>query len=880
MRFVVNADTSTDPLRLGAKAAALAELERAGFPVPPWFVISPDAFRASMRDAAHTGEAVAADAPLAQVTPTVEVRAALARAVARLCPDGEALAVRSSMPEEDGATRSFAGQFESYLGVPAREVAERVTDVWRSAFGHRVAHYRIARRVAATGLPTVLVQRMVAADAAGVAFSADPVNGRRSVAVVSAVTGLGCGLVDGGCDADHYHIDREGRIARRSIAHKRVAHRLRRGPESGVEIHALPDDAGRLPAISDDQARAVAELARRCARHFGAPQDIEWAIARGRLYLLQSRPITCLAQMPDPDGRLAVWDNSNIAESYCGVTTPLTFSFVRYAYAHVYRQLCRIGGVDEATIAANEPAFRSLIGLVRGRIHYNLLSWYQLLALTPGFRYNRGFLDRMLGLREEVRPQALDGLDCRPGFTALRRLWSMAVVAASAMVSQITIGRRIARFDRRVGAALEMPDAALENLRLDELVAAWHELDRRLLRHWDAPLVNDYLAMFFHGALERLVERWFSHSERGIANNLLSGERGVISVEPAARLREMADVVSARPPWAELLCRAPLHVIHRKMEAFPELRERYRAYLAAFGDRCLEELKLESPTLHDDPAPLLRSVGELARAPRREPSGGGNLRTAAERRVREVLGGGLLRRALFRWILRNARARLRDRENLRFARTRVFGRVRRLFVEVGKRLHALGVLDAPRDVFYLEVDEVLGFVDGTATCVDLRGLATVREAEFARYRRMQAPPERFETRGAVHHGHTFRASPGRPAGTASETRSGQPCSSGHAQGRARIVHDPRGTRLEGEEILVAERTDPGWVVLFSGAAGLVVERGSLLSHSAIVARELGIPAVFGVPGASEWLRDGDWIELDGGSGTVRRLRRSDEEQAA
>ncbi len=834
-----------------------------------------------MGGTAHAGDAAAGNEHLEALTPSAQIRVALARAVARLCPAGEPLAVRSSMLEEDGATRSFAGQFESYLGVPEREVADRVADVWRSAFGRRAVHYRTAHHAGAgAGLPAVLVQRMVAADAAGVAFSAEPVKGRRGVAVVAAVTGLGCGLVSGSCDADNYRIDRTGRILTRSIAHKRFAHRLRSAPESGVEIQALPDHAVRLPAISDDQARAVAELARRCARYFGMPQDIEWAIVRGRLYLLQSRPITSMAHIPDPDGRLAVWDNSNIAESYSGVTTPLTFSFVRYAYAHVYRELCRIGGVDETTIAANERAFRSLLGLVRGRIYYNLLSWYQLLALTPGFRYNRRFLDQMLGLREEVRVEALDGVDCRPGFTALRRVWSMAVVAASAIFSQITIGRRIARFNRRVDAALEIPDIALEDRRLDELVAAWHELDRRLLRHWDAPLVNDYLAMFFHGALERLAERWFPEGERGIVNNLLSGEPGVISVEPAMRLREMADVVRTRPQWRELLCRAPLHVIRRKLDAFPELRQRYHAYLAAFGDRCLEELKLESPTLHDDPAPLLRSVGELARAPRRAPSDEPSLRAAAEGRVREVLGASPFRRVVFRWILRNARARVRDRENLRFQRTRVFGRVRRIFVEVGRRLHALGLLHAPRDAFYLEVDEILGFAQGNATCVDLRGLAALRKAEFAHYRATQAPSERFETRGAVHHGHTFRACTEPRPEPGGDARTGQPCSSGRAQGRARIVTDPRAARLEGDEILVAERTDPGWVVLFSGAAGLVIERGSLLSHSAIVARELGIPAVFGVAGASRWLRDGDWIELDGASGTVRRLRRRDEAQAA
>jgi pyruvate,water dikinase len=222
---------------------------------------------------------------------------------------------------------------------------------------------------------------------------------------------------------------------------------------------------------------------------------------------------------------------------------------------------------------------------------------------------------------------------------------------------------------------------------------------------------------------------------------------------------------------------------------------------------------------------------------------------------------------------------VRDRENLRFERTRLFGRVRRIFVELGRRYADAGALDEPRDVFYLTIDEALGWAGGTTASGDIRAVARARKAEFARYHEMPAPPDRFETRGLVHGG-AWAASAASPEGTAlpaglsDDERRGTGCYPGVVRGPVRVVRDPRNAVLEPGEILVAERTDPGWVMLFPAAKALLVERGSLLSHSAIVARELGLPAVVSVPGLTSWLTTGDEVEMDGRTGVIRRLQRA------
>jgi pyruvate,water dikinase len=855
MALVLRTDATAGPELLGGKAAALARLARADLPIPPWFVVPPPPD---------------VEAPVPGLVPELET------ACAALCPDGALLAVRSSASEEDGAGHSFAGQLESFLFVSPRDVPARLRDVWRSGTSERVQAYRRERGLPGPPrLPSVLVQRMVCADVAGVAFGADPVSGRRDLAVVSAVFGLGTGLVSGECDADTWRVDGRGTIVERTIARKLRAHRPHPGAPEGVRAEAVGEAEAARPSLSDDEVAAVAALARRCGQAAGRPQDIEWAIEKGRLWLLQSRPITSLGQVADPEGVLNVWDNSNIAESYSGVTTPLTFSFARTVYEGVYREFCRMMGVSPARLAAHDLVFRRMLGLVRGRVYYNLLSWYRTLALLPGYKANRRFMEQMMGVKEALPDEMMAGETAPTRAERIADGLHLARATAGLVVNHFRLPGKIDRFYVRLAEALAPATPPLGDMKPEQLAAHYHELEGRLLTRWDAPLVNDFFAMIFFGVLRGVCAKWCGDQDGTLQNDLICGDGDIVSAEPARRLREAAALVTPHPALGTLLREGSLMDVEDAVGRLPELRARCDAYLERFGDRCLEELKLESPTLHDDPLLLYRAIGLLAESSPRGGAGaaapGREARQGAVQRAREALGGNPLRRALFFWILRHARDRVRERENLRFERTRLFGRVRRIFVELGRRYHELGRLDDPRDVFYLEVDEALGFVDATATTTDLRALAALRRAEFALYREGPPPSGRFETRGPVPVGNAFRGKTSADAGATGEERRGLGCCPGAVEGRARVVRDPRGVRLERGEVLVAERTDPGWILLFPAAAGLVVEHGSLLSHSAIVARELGLPAVVSVPGATAWLRDGDLVALDGSTGVVRRL---------
>jgi len=857
-RWILGAAEAAESPQAGGKARALARAQRAGLPVPPWFVLSAAAFGESLTpDQRRALDRAADPASLADVLDAValapEIHSALAEAVRELAPNGELVAVRSSASDEDGTEHSFAGQLESFLNMAPGDVAETVRAVWRSGFSDRILAYRRERGLSPLPHPpAVLIQRMVSPRAAGVAFGADPVSGRRGVAVVSAVAGLGSALVSGEADADTWHVDRHGAIIERRTADR--------------------------PSLSDAEVIQVATLARAAGRHFGRPQDIEWALAH-QLVLLQSRPITSLRAMADPDARLTIWDNSNIVESYSGVTTPLTFSFAQEIYQYVYRQFCRMMGVPQHAIAAHEETFQNMLGLVQGRLYYNLLNWYRVLALLPGYQVNRRFMEQMMGVKEPLP----DALATEIAHTTRRgrivdALYLVRTVIGL-IVNHLALNRRVDAFYERLDGALAVPAPPLEDRRIDELVAHYRELRSRLLLSWDAPLVNDFFAMIFYGLLRHLVMRWCGDPDGTLQNDLIGGKGGIVSAEPAVRLQRMARLAAADPALVECLTRGSAEEIVAASDGHEEFAVEYRAYLAKFGDRTVNELKLESATLHDDPLPLFRAVGALAQqrraagatdGPLSTTSAADRLRIESKRRVNDALAGHPVRRLVFGWVLRHAQRRVRDRENLRLERTRLFGRVRRIFLEIGRRLHVVELLDDARDIFYLEVDEVLAFADGRATTTDLRALSTLRKEQFREYAAGLPPDDRFETRGPVYHGHDFRRTDV-AADSSGEVRKGLGCCPGIVRGPVRLVTDPNAVDLTERMILVAEHTDPGWIMVFPSARAILVERGSLLSHAAIVARELGIPAVVSLPGVMRWLKDGDWVEMDGSTGTVRRV---------
>lgn len=805
--MIVKGHEATDPDLVGGKARALARLIALGFAPPDFFVIPAQMFTAGQEGA----------------VPDPVLLTELPAALQTLGPGP--YAVRSSGRAEDGAAHSHAGQFATLLNVAAPDVLAAAATVWQSGFAPGVQVYRAATDAGGDGAPSVIVQRMIAARVSGVAFSADPVSGLRGRCVISAIAGLGERLVSG-------EEDGQGWI---------------------VEGQAVTG-SGDAPLMDDDQVRTVADLARRAEAAFGVPQDIEWAIDGDGLHILQSRPITtALRPAPVPDDALSVFDNSNIIESYPGVVSPLTYSLATFLYARVYRAFVRLLGVPDAVIAENAAVFDNMLSRIDGRVYYNLGNWYRALALLPGFDLNRAHMETMMGVDEPL-PVELTRTIGPPSATGLGRIRSwlrLGKVGAGLGWSALMLPRTRRLFQQRLDACLNS-GVDLDRASPGQLVREYRRIEAALLDRWDAPLINDFLCMMAFGASRRMLERWLGPEGLALHNDVLIGQGNIISAEPAqriARLGRMVAEVGITPDLAGI-------------SSQPAIKTEFDAYLDRFGDRCTEELKLESIPLSEDPAPLLAAIAASAARPAPPHA------AAAEPDWAALFAGRPVRRRVARAVMGWTRARVRDRENLRFERTRIFGQARRLFLALGRELSARGILDTPRDVFWLTTPEVIGAVEGFGLSPDLRSLVALRRAEDAASAARPDKGERLLMRGpAILSGQAQSAPHAAPTGKA---RVATGCSAGTVTATARVIRDPRRESLAPGEILIARHTDPGWIAVFSNAAAIVVERGSLLSHSAIVARELGIPCVVGLKGATEWISSGERISVDGGSGAVTR----------
>jgi rifampicin phosphotransferase len=876
----------------GGKAEALHELAAAGFDVPRFVALSDRLFRqhvdpvadglAAVLAAIVDGGEEEASAELRGLVEGIDIDAALRDALVTTWHDqlgGSPVAVRSSAVGEDGAEQSFAGQHDSLLQVrDEASLIRAVVRCWSSAFTARALAYRRLGGAELTLDPFrmgVVVQEMVLGEVSGVMFTVHPVSGDRDRVLINAVYGLGEGLVSGELDADSFDVHRLTGEVERELADKTT--QVQAAAAGGIETVAVAGDHAGAATLTEDQARALATLGIRLQAQRGAPQDVEWTLSDGAVVLLQSRPITALPPPPrrdDPPHR-RIWNNSNIVESYTGVTSPLTFSFARGNYEIVYRQFHQLVGVPADVMAANEDLYPNFLGLIRGRIYYNLMNIYRLVALLPGFQFNKPLLEQMMGLKEvaEYAPPQPSTSATRKYLVEFPRL---VRTAAQFLYNIVTVEKRVPGFFRLFDEVVE--DHAAQDYRsLDpaEIAERYADLKRRLLWQWKVPIVNDFAVMIFYGALRGVTGKWGIDDTDALHHELLCGEGGLMSTEPAKAALRLATAIRGEPDLDRLFAEGDgdsLLAAYQTRTPSSPLWDGLDDYLDAYGYRCVGELKLEETSLKDDPRMLLVSLqGYLAGEvpdPDALDAAEGDKRREAERKVAQALRLRPVKRLIYGWLLGKARAAVRDRENLRFCRTRIFGLTRDLFRGLGWQLYRSGHLADPTDVFYLEVGELLSFVEGTATCTDLRGLAAVRRAEFDGFEGEPDPDDNIVTGGIPYHNNPLwgGTEPFEPAEDGA--LAGTPCAPGRVKAPVRVVLSPRGEpRLNGE-ILVAARTDPGWVTLFPTAAGLLIERGSPLSHSAVVARELGIPAIVGIRGLIETLSSGDVVEMDGGTGRV------------
>ncbi|MFI1359881.1 PEP/pyruvate-binding domain-containing protein [Streptomyces sp. NPDC020898] len=906
-----------DPLQVGHKFARQAVLGLEGFPIPPFACVPAAVFDRVVRPELPTPpdstspdwgtSSASAVAERARALQSVvhglevpqELREALDRRFDELAGPGGLVAVRACVVPrpgdqelgEDSAQDPFAGLSDSFLYVGREGLADRILSCWASAFNPEAALYRARQGLDPfSARVAVGVQRMVMGVRSFVAFTRDPRAPHDSArrCVIAAAHGIGEGVVQEKADVDHFFVDP---VAWSIEAHVVVKSRAvgwdPARPDQGPV--AVPVDARQAPApvLSDTELKEISTLALRVEKHFGEPQDIEGTITEdGGVHLVQARPIVTAPRAsttpPDHSGNAGgiLWDNNNVTESYPGVSSALTFSVARTLYELGFGDLYRRMGVPARLLEHNRPLLRRMVGHLDGRVYYQLDSWYRLHGQIRCFRPLWSTWEQSLGLVESGRLSS-----------ASRRRGPLPRLADAVHLAEI-LGRLMAH-PRRVRRFLQWWDSYhpqfsdVSAMRPHEAVEAYRTLWAQVSRRWGVTLVNGLFLFTVTWAANGLLRRWLPEAGRSLLNGMLVGGPDNRSAAALRSAIALAETAAASPDLRTALLsdQDPEKLWRRLTEQGHDepFVSAMRRHVQHYGDRGLHDLKLETLTPRDQPWTVLHTVRAYLRqglTVEGSRTAGREIRRQAEQELRGSLRNPL-KRAVLRGTFGIMRMLTRVREDTRFCRSQLIGDVRVLLMRLGEELAAAGRLDRPRDVLDLTADEVLGAFDGTLAGADLRGLAAVRAAERARWTAGDPLPPRMTTDGDLPLATALRSVTGQDAarqavpedGTApSRLLTGLASSSGTVRGTAKIVLDPSVNADECQgRILVARETDPGWLFLMMTASALVVERGTLLSHTAITGRLLGIPTVVAVRDATNLIADGSLIEVDGSSGTVRIL---------
>src|SRR5688500_774164 len=867
----------------GGKGANLGELARAGFPVPPGFVLTTAAYQDFVNANGIAGRILELgalpagasnddyDAAARQVrslfTESImpeEIAGELRAAYDRLSQQSTAagnhsppatrarVAVRSSATAEDLVSASFAGQQDTYLSIAGADpVTGAVIDCWASLWNARAMAYRSRNGIdPATVRLAVVIQLMVDADSAGVLFTANPATGRRDQTLISAGWGLGESVVSGAVASDDIVVDAAaGRVQQRRTAGKDVM-TVYDGTVTAEQPG--PERKRRKPVLDDEAAAVLARHGTAIAKHFGAPQNIEWARAAGEFFILQARPITALPEpsadaptewpLPYPRG---LYFRASIVEQLPDPLSPLFADLID-------------GSVVRSLNALMAEAFGK--NVVRpGDISLPTINGYAY------YYYNNAGMRRVLGksltaVRGLVQGKAHMGIKgwrehSHPRYRGLVKFWT-AKPPSNRPAEELLEG-------------------------ISSLLDAGAEYYTAVQSIIPAAATSEIM---FRGYYDNLLRRPGDPSAEIF---LLGYDSEPIRAEKS--LYDLALWARERPQLAAAVIEVPAAGIAESLgsatppagvdgDQWGQFSSRFRRHLDRFG-HAVYNLDFVNPVPADDSSALLETlryfVSGQGKDPYQRQQSSADRREEQTRQIATRLGPR--RRAVFHRLLRWAQQAAPVREDALADVGLAWPLMRRMLLELGKRLTDSGVIPDPSDIFWLRINEL-------RTAIDF-GLAGPGAAITGTGRPVRT--EAVEQRKMLWHGQRKAAAPQllpesrwmeRAFGSMMPARSrqlpgdviaGVGASAGQVSAPARLLHGPDDfASMQPGEVLVARMTTPAWTPLFAMASAVVTDVGGPLSHSSIVAREYGIPAGLGTGVATQGVSSGRRVRVDGDAGTV------------
>jgi len=738
---------------------------------------------------------------------------------------GTLYSIRSSANIEDSENNSYAGQFRSFLNVKQNDIFKYVQKCWEYAKTKKEVILSSKEKndnVKNNLKMSVIVQEMVFSDVSGIGFTANP-EGILNEAVVTAGKGLGNNIVEDKIPTVTYYYNLND------------------------DIYYFEKQDGAIE-LKKENLEQIIENLKQIKKIYKKDMDVEWAIYNNELYILQARPITTLN-----DKEIIVLDNSNIVESYPNISLPLTQSFVKRLYSFVFKEIFK-KLLGEKEIEKHVDIFTNILESANGRVYYRISNWYTFFQFLP-------FSDRIIKSWQEM----LGILDKKivydkkeiGAFLKLRLLFK----AISLFLNN---NKNMANNPEGYEKLLSKYSEKLINKKEysnKELLEIHDVFVFETIENGTYTLVNDMYAVIFISLVKRLSENKAFEED---VNKYISNISNLESIKPVVMLNEITkNIRGDKELYSEFINIKTNDEFDKFIEKNSDkfFIKDIKKYINAYGDRVLEELKFETKTYKTDPILLVDKIKN------------NNIETyensiSDDSKIQDIQIKNIKCNFILKWCMKNVTKGISQREESRLYRTKCFGIDREITIQMAENFQKSGILENNDDIFYLEYEEIKNYIDNEN--INLKEIVKKRKKEYKEFEKIpnysrlvfsgKIVNKKIHSDSVINY-------------EKSNLLVGTPVSSGVVNSECLIIDDVKNIGDVKDKILVTKSTDPGWAFLLKDAKGLISERGSLLSHTAIISRELGIPAVVNIKNATNILKNGDFVKLDADNGEIEILKK-------
>lgn len=731
--------------------------------------------------------------------------------------DSNVFAIRSSSSFEDGTEKSFAGQFNTFLNITYNDVISKIKECKETRVTEGLENYIKEANLKVEDLKiNVIVQEMIDAEKSGVIFTANP-QGILNETVIVVGNGTGNNIVEDKVNTTAYYYNRND------------------------EIYYY-ESQGNSVNLTSNQVKEIIEIVKKLENIFGDKLDIEFAIKNDIIYILQARKITTLDTQ-----REVVLDNSNIVESYPGISLPLTQSFVKEVYYQIIKSaLLRLTN-DEKTVSLYDKNIQDMVAAANGRIYYQISNWYDILKILPFSKKIIPMWQEMLGIEnKKVQEKSEFKVSNKVKIKVIKNFFKLLKENEKEMQELTIFFESVQQYHKQ---------KYKENMTNIELINLYEDLKDKIMQKWDLTLVNDMYAFIYTALVKKSIK------DKNIANLVIGNVNNLESMKPIEKLIELSIYAKNNDKYLELKninCDEDYYLYLSKIKD-TEFYKLLTDYIEEYGDRNVEELKLESKTFRTNPIIFINKLINYIEDE--------NLEEYLDKK--STIKDEITLSNNVKKYLHKAEMGIRYREKSRLSRSKLYGIMRKIVLDIARNFVKEEIIENEYDIFYLYYNEILEVINKDKN--DIKEIIAQRKVEYKMYEKIPVFSRLVYNNTIVNKKHTNINNENIDA--IENILQGIPCSSGKVKGEVIVVDSNNILNVDSKDkILVAKMTDPGWVYLITRAKGVIAERGSLLSHTAIISRELNKPAVVGVKNITRILKTGDVVELDATNGKITKIK--------